>query len=144
MSLRTAHTISITVALFWCVQLLGQNPANPIQDALLRWYPANTTTQFTEALSSASPACTTPAGLAYDGAHMWVACFGSSSLLELNVSDGSPVRSVSLASPSFLLYDGQSIWATNKAAGTITPVNASDDALGANSFHTSGEAARKD
>lgn len=62
---------------------------------------------------------------------MWVACFGSSSLLELNVSDGSPVRSVSLASPSFLLYDGQSIWATNKAAGTITPVNASTGTVGA-------------
>jgi hypothetical protein len=61
---------------------------------------------------------------------MWVACFGSSSLLELNVSDGSLVRSVSLASPSFLLYDGKNIWATNKAAGTITPVKASTGAVG--------------
>jgi hypothetical protein len=55
MSLRTARAITIAAALFWCVQLPGQNPANPIQDALLRWYPANTTAQFTEVLSSASP-----------------------------------------------------------------------------------------
>ncbi len=46
------------------------------------------------------------------------------------MSDGSPVRSVPLASPSFLLYDGQDIWATNTTAGTITPVNASTGTVG--------------
>jgi hypothetical protein len=124
--------IAATVILLWGISASAQNANNPIEDALLRWYQANTAAQFTNVLSSASPPCTTPAGLAFDGAHMWVACFGSNSLLELNVSDGSPgpVRSVPLASPSFLLYDGKNIWATNKVAGTITPVNASTGAVG--------------
>ena len=123
-----ALRIAATVVLLLGIPASAQNAKNPVEDSLLRWYQANTSAQFTNVLSSASPACTSPAGLAYDGAHMWVACSGS--LLELNVSDGTPVRSVPLPSPSFLLYDGKNIWATNKAAGTITPVNASTGAVG--------------
>jgi hypothetical protein len=103
------------MALLSTIQLRAQNGNNPIQDALLRWYPANQVTQFST--------CDTPEGLAFDGAHMWVACSGSLELLEFNTSDGSVVQTVPVANaPAFLLYDGENIWATNPKNNSVTKV----------------------
>ena len=112
---------TIAASLILSLSVYGQNANNPIEDALLRWYPAGPT------LVPMHGTCVSPQGLAFDGAHMWVACSGSSEIDEYNTSDGSFVQSVTglQSSPSFLLYDGANIWATNPTAGTITAVQSS-------------------
>ena len=115
--------IAATVVLLFGTRLLAQNANNPIEDALLRWYPANITAQFS------TTTCSTPSGLAFDGAHMWVACFGSSELMELNTNDGSLAQMIPLANaPSFLLYDGKDIWAANPKNNSVTKVLANSPA----------------
>ena len=101
------------------LQLSAQNANNPVQVALLRWYQANTAAQLTTCLS--------PNGMAFDGAHIWVACSNpTKELQEFNASDGALVGHVTLAyRPYLLAYDGANIWATNYDANTVTEVNAS-------------------
>ena len=106
--------------------LLAQNPANPIQIALLRWYSANIVTQL-------SP-CSSPQGLVFDGAYIWVGCgsgTGGNSLVEYNASDGALVRTVTgITNPYGLVYDGANIWASNSSpSGQVFKVDAATGAL---------------
>jgi hypothetical protein len=94
----------IATALLLTFQLCAQSPTNPIQVALLRWYPANLVTQIQP--------CGEPQGLAFDGSHMWVACGGSgpgsNTLMEYNASDlgkVGPVGGVPVPSPYALAYE---------------------------------------
>ncbi len=128
MKVAEIWTALIVSMLVFCPHVLAQNPDNPIEDALLRWYPANQAVLFTNS------ACAAPQGLAFDGEHMWVACSSTNSaaqLWELNTSDGSLVRALTLTNvhPSYLLFDGANIWATDRTAGTLTEVRASDGSL---------------
>jgi DNA-binding beta-propeller fold protein YncE len=113
----------IAACVLFALQLSAQNPNNPIQLALLRWYQANTAAQLTT--------CQSPDGMAFDGSHIWLACLGPKEILEFNASDGALVRMVGpLAVPPYLLaYDGANIWATNYSAGTVIEVNASTGAV---------------
>lgn len=102
-------------------QARAQNANNPIQLALLRWYQANTVTQFST--------CGLPQGLAFDGAHIWVACgngfSNGNTLEEYNASDGKLLQTVSpVGNPYALVYDGANIWASNNSSSTVTEVNA--------------------
>jgi hypothetical protein len=118
---------SVAFALLFNMELSAQNPSNPIEDALLRWYPANQVATF-------SP-CSLPQGLAFDGAHMWVACAGTSGagangLVELNVSDGTVAGTVTnVPGPYALVYDGANIWASNQNNAQVTKVNTSTPTL---------------
>ena len=127
MSLRVRIAL-IAVASLVTLQLSAQNPGNPIQVALLRWYQANTAVTFNTGCS--------PAGLAFDGAHMWVACGGANELKEFNASDGKLLTTVTnvFSSPYganalVLMYDGANIWVANGStatgAGAIARVNVS-------------------
>src|ERR1700734_2921971 len=51
---------------------------NPLQIAILHWYNANLTTQFT--------AGTAPFGIAFDGANMWVALNGMNKVVKLRAN----------------------------------------------------------
>src|SRR5271165_6221882 len=53
---------------------------NPLQIALLHWYDVNLTTTF-----GVGP---TPFGVAFDGANVWVANWGSDNVTKLRASDG--------------------------------------------------------
>ena len=55
---------------------------NPLQIAILRWYPAN------QALPDI-PVGTHPAGIAFDGANIWVANGGNNNVTKLRASDGA-------------------------------------------------------
>lgn len=117
----TINCIAALAWLLWSLPLLAQNPNNPIQDALLRWYPANLVT-----LIPMKNTCIGPQNLAFDGAHMWVACNGSGDIEEYNTSDGSWVQSVGVgSSPGYILYDGANIWVASPTGGTVTEWQAS-------------------
>jgi hypothetical protein len=122
---------AIAAALFFTAQVWAQNPSNPIQVALLRWYQANQTAQF-----SGDGSCTGPNGLAFDGAHVWVACSTANEIQELNASDGTLLKTIKsntqLVTPEALLFDGANIWVSNgsTSAGAVTKVNASTGAYG--------------
>ena len=61
---------------------------NPLQIAILRWYPAN------QALPDITVG-THPTGIAFDGANIWVANYGSNNVTKLRASDGAswgPIR----------------------------------------------------
>ena len=81
----------------------GNLPINPNQVAILHWYAANQTTEFTAGAGSE--------GLAFDGANMWVANFNDNTVTELKASDGSLIRTVPAGTAPFALaFDGANIW----------------------------------
>jgi hypothetical protein len=113
---------AIAAALLFSVQLSAQNPNNPIEVGLLRWYQANETAQIAT--------CSFPGGLAFDGAHMWVACESLKELQEFNTSDGTLVRTVTglVEEPAHLLYDGANVWVSGGGT-SIIKVKASTGAV---------------
>ena len=71
--------------------------------------PPTCTTAATPPTASASNQLNQPYAIAVDGAHVWVANFGSSTVTELNASDGSLVRVLSSQVPPAMI--------TNPASG---------------------------
>ena len=128
MRLFLARIGGIATTLLFALQLSAQNPNNPIQIALLRWYQADTA-----AMIPVQSTCIGPQGEAFDGANIWVACTGSSptEIDEFNASDGAPMLKITSlgCSPNYLLYDGANIWAACPAAGKIIEIEASTGTL---------------
>lgn len=62
-----SRIVAIVVVSLFTLQPSAQNPNNPIQIALLRWYQANTASAL--ALENT---CISPQGVAFDGANIWV------------------------------------------------------------------------
>jgi hypothetical protein len=121
MKMLSVRSGAVTALVLLALPLVAQNPSNPIQVALLRWYGVNSVAQF-----SGDGGCTTPGGPAFDGAHVWVACKGANQIEELNASDGKWLATVTgITTPVNLLYDGANIWATNgnTTSGTVYKVN---------------------
>jgi hypothetical protein len=54
---------------------------NPLQIAILHWYNANLTTQFTSG--------TAPYGIAFDGANIWAANIGSNNVTKVSSATGA-------------------------------------------------------
>jgi hypothetical protein len=108
-------------ALLW-----AQNSKNPIEVALLRWYPANATAGFSACGGNSL------GNLAFDGRHLWATCIGTGSVEEYNASDGAKVATVTQLFPSGspyaglhlsnILYDGKNIWVSGNGMPTIGAV----------------------
>jgi Collagen triple helix repeat (20 copies) len=99
---------------------------NPMQVALLRWYGAlQTGAEF--------PVVDRPHGIAFDGASIWVANHGGSSVTKLRASDGANLGTFPLGStPNGVAFDGANIWVTNVYSNNVMKLRASDGAnLGA-------------
>jgi hypothetical protein len=97
-------------------------PSNPLQVAILRWYPANLTTSF--------GAGSNPSGVAFDGANIWVANTGSNTVTKLRASDGSTLGTFTVESnPVSVVFDGANIWVTNYSSNTVTKLRASDGTM---------------
>ena len=100
-------------------QLTGPNP---LQIALLRWYEASQN-GASFAVGSA------PFGVAFDGANIWVANFGSGNVTKLRASDGANLGAFGVGSAPFgVAFDGANIWVANFGSGTVTKLRASDGA----------------
>jgi len=122
MGSRNSWIAAAAAALLFTLQLSAQTAPNPMQVALKRWYQANLAAQV----------LTTCGGFAYslafDGAHMWMACFSDNEILELNASDGALVRTVTgLTGPWDVLFDGANIWVTGN--NELFKIRASTGAL---------------
>jgi hypothetical protein len=112
----------------------GPPSPNPLQVAILRWYPANQSGHVF-AVGSA------PIGVAFDGANIWVANGHSDTVTELRASDGATLGTFAAGtSPFGIAFDGSNIWVSNYSSNTVTELRASDGAtlgtfaVGANPF----------
>jgi hypothetical protein len=95
---------------------------NPLQVALLRWYPA--------ASGNAFPVGSVPAAIAFDGAHVWVVNGASNNVTRLRASDGAVLGTFGVGSnPRGVAFDGANIWVTNGASNNVTKLRASDGAV---------------
>jgi len=95
---------------------------NPLQVALLHWYGANQTTSFTVGSS--------PFGIAFDGANVWIANFSSNNVTKLRANDGASLGTFTVGtSPSTLAYDGANMWVANTHSNNVTKLRGRDGAL---------------
>jgi len=106
---------------------------NPLQVGVLRWYDASQTSGLDYAVGSS------PDGVAFDGANIWVVNLGSTTVSKLRTSDGTcagvanpPGSSVTACSfavgsaPLGVAFDGANLWVTNQSSTTVTKLRASD------------------
>lgn len=73
----------------------------------------------------------TPQQMAFDGTHLWIANSNGNSVIEVNASDGSLVRTLSKGSyrfsgPGAIAFDGSHLWIVNNAGDSVTEVNVKD------------------
>ena len=110
----TACTFFAVIGLLAVTNAFAQAPSNPLEVALLRWYPVNQATQITSCGTAYNP---TSYGAAFDGQHIWVGCYNANRIVELNVSDGSVVRTITtVTAPIALAYDGANIWVSTPSS----------------------------
>src|SRR4029077_16777503 len=68
---------------------------------------------------------TSPTGILYDGANMWVTDFAAARLFKLD-SNGAIIQTVTVGSnPRFPVFDGTNIWVPNQTSNSVTVVRAS-------------------
>jgi len=95
------------------------SPLNPNQVAILHWYSANQTTSFRVGSS--------PQGVAYDGASVWVTNRLANTVTKLRASDGSVLGTFTIGlGPVGVAFDGSNIWTANTTGNNITKVRALD------------------
>ncbi len=93
--------------------------ANPLQIALLKWYPASQGATFV--------AGTHPYGVAFDGASLWVANNASNNVTKLRASDGALLGTFGVGTgPESVAFDGANIWVGNQGDNSVTKLRASD------------------
>jgi hypothetical protein len=101
----------------------GPSSPNPLQVALLRWYPANLTTQFT----MTAP----PYGITFDGSNIWVS-IGDGTLTKVRASDGTILGNFSAGLGSgagLMCFDGANVWVTSYYNNAVVKMRASDGAI---------------
>src|ERR1022692_1251658 len=101
---------------------------NPLQVALLQWYPANLTTAFAVGVG--------PSEVAFDGANIWVTNTGidnsnsGSTITKIRANDGAVLGTFAAgAAPAGVAFDGANIWVTDYAGNTASKLRASDGAV---------------
>jgi hypothetical protein len=91
---------------------------NPLQIAVLHWYPANQTTSFDIANN--------PQGLAFDGENIWMVDTTDERVYALRASDGALVADIDIypvqLAPWGIAFDGTHAWVTDSAyaQGVVT------------------------
>jgi hypothetical protein len=96
----------------------GTTPAgvvgvNPLQVALLKWFPAYQSATFTVGNG--------PNALAFDGANIWAANLGSDTVTKLVAATGAVVGTYPVGSaPEAVAFDGANIWVANLNSGTVS------------------------
>jgi len=105
----------------------GTTPAgvvgvNPLQVALLKWFPADGSATFAVG--------TAPAGVAFDGADIWVANASSGNVTELLAATGAVVGTFTVGSgPQGVAFDGANIWTANSGSNSVTKLLAATGAV---------------
>ncbi len=100
----------------------GVVAVNPLQVALLKWFPAY---QSGATFSVGN----FPAGVAFDGANIWVTNWEDGSVTKLLASTGAVVGTYSVgANPVGVAFDGANIWVANYNGKSLTKLQASTGA----------------
>jgi DNA-binding beta-propeller fold protein YncE len=100
-------------------KLVSGTYVNPLQVALLYWYPANKITTFAVGAE--------PQGIAFDGTDIWVANFDSSNVTELQASTGKLLGTFAAGTnPEGVAFDGANVWVANYGSNKVTKLRASD------------------
>jgi len=98
----------------------GPSSPNPLQVAILHWYPANLTAQFTMGAA--------PFGIAFDGSSIWIS-LGDGTVTKLRASDGATLGNFP-AGPApgggVMCFDGANLWIIRTTANVVTKLRASD------------------
>src|ERR1700687_3304633 len=95
------------------------SPQNPLQLALKRWYAVNSATTVTEG--------TDPAGLAFDGANVWVTNFVDATVTNIRSNDATVLGTFTVGhKPYNIAFDGANIWVTNQGDNNVVKLRASD------------------
>jgi hypothetical protein len=95
------------------------NLVNPMKIALLRWYEVTQVGDFAVG--------TSPTGVAFDGANIWVANNVSNNVTKLRASDGANLGTFAVGpQPAGLAFDGANIWVTSRTTDTVSKLRASD------------------
>jgi hypothetical protein len=117
---------AVAAAVLCTVQLWAQSPNNPLDVALLRWYPGDISALFTANLGPS------PDSLAFDGSNIWVtnpfSGLTPGYVTKLRASDGACVGTCSFVvgtAPNWLAFDGANVWVSNVQDGTVTKLLAS-------------------
>ena len=85
----------------------------------LRWDLLRNQTNF--------PTGTTPRGLVFDGANMWITNVNSGNVTKLRASDGLNLGTFPAGSlPIGVVFDGSNIWVVNLGSNNLTKLRASD------------------
>jgi len=101
----------------------GSPGVNPLQVALLQWFPAYQS-------SAAFSVGTFPAGVAFDGADIWVANANSNNVTKLQASTGTVLGTYSVgSSPGEIAFDGANIWVVNTGSNNVTKLAAATGAV---------------
>lgn len=73
------------------------------------------------------PVGTLPFGIAFDGAHIWVANLSANSVSKIRASDGLNLGTFPVGSgPYDIAFDGTNIWVPNFSSNSVTKLQASD------------------
>jgi DNA-binding beta-propeller fold protein YncE len=99
----------------------NQAAMDPLKVALLKWYPANTTTSFKVGEQ--------PLGVVFDGANVWISSYaaGQDSLTKLRANDGTNLGTFKVGYGAMgLAFDGANIWVANSLDNTVSKLRASD------------------
>jgi len=105
----------------------GTTPAgvvgvNPLQVALLKWFPAYQLAAF--------PVGSDPTGVAFDGADIWVTNWGNGTVTKLLAATGAVLGTFTVGSNPFgVAFDGANIWVANSGGGTVTKLLAATGAV---------------
>ena len=100
----------------------GVIAVNPMQVALLKWFPAYQSATFSVGHA--------PAGVAFDGANIWVANGSGSTVTKLLAATGALVGTYPVgASPTGVAFDGANIWVTNSGGSNVTKLLAATGAV---------------
>lgn len=72
-----------------------------------------------------------PDGIAFDGTHMWVTNYLTSTVTEFNAADGKWIQTLRGGSYGFdrpigIAFDGSHLWVANSSGDSVTEFNASD------------------
>lgn len=103
----------------------GAPAVNPMQLALLKWFPAYQS-------AASFPVFSVPQGVVFDGSSIWVASIGTTgtgTLNKLRASDGASLGMFTELSAVSLAFDGINIWAAVIPADQVLKVRASDGTI---------------
>jgi YVTN family beta-propeller protein len=86
-------------------------------------FPTMTLSTSTNAVTATVTVGTSPSGIAYDGANVWVTNYGSLSVSKVNASTNTVSTTLTVGKqPYQALYSAGSIWVTNFASATVSRI----------------------